>query len=83
MNNQSFEKNYIDVPLESFGNNSTIEAKIKQEVIGGNTHQILSSRVTPQMDVSRTSDSIEYVSNDLDDDNIQGSYTIHAFDIII
>lgn len=82
MNNQSFEKNYIDVPLESFNANNSrasTEPKIKQEVIpmpnivAGTSRQLLSSAMNPQMDLSRTNDTIEYISNDMDDDNIQGT----------
>lgn len=81
MNNQSFDKNYIDVPLESFSANhsrASTEPKIKQEImpmpniVAGTSRQILSSSVNPQMDLTRTNDTIEYISNDMDDDNIQG-----------
>lgn len=80
MNNQSFEKNYIDVPMESFKHSySSTEPKMKQEimpisnVIAGTSRQIMSSSVNPQMDLSRGNETIEYISNDMDDDNIQGN----------
>lgn len=86
MNNQSFEKNYVDMPIESFNNSntcSTIEPKIKQEImsipyiIPGSSRQVLSSTMNSQLELSRTNDTIEYISNnDLDDDNIQGNYFI-------
>lgn len=82
MNNQSFEKNYIDVPIESFNSTnsySSTEPKIKQEfmpmsnVMAGSSRQILSPSMNPQMDLSRANETIEYISNDMDDDNIQGN----------
>ena len=55
------------------------EMKIKQEVIQNsiqdNNHQKLPLSNNSQMDISRAND-IEYVSNDFDDDNIQGRYLI-------
>lgn len=88
MNNQSFDKNYIDVPLESFSANhsrASTEPKIKQEImpmpniVAGTSRQILSSSVNPQMDLTRTNDTIEYISNDMDDDNIQGNKNAQFF----
>lgn len=85
MNNQSFEKNYINVPIDSFNstNSYSSEPKIKQEIIpisneiAGTSRQILSSAVNPQIDLSRTNEHIEYMSNDMDDDNIQGNFDHH------
>lgn len=77
MNNQTFQKNYIDVPMDSFNTtNSCVstEPKIKQEVmpiIAGSSRQMHTTS-HPQLDLSRMSEPIEYISNDLDDDNIQG-----------
>lgn len=88
MNNQSFEKNYIDVPIDSFkttNSYSTTEPKIKQEimpisnVIAGTSRQIMSSNVNPQMDLSRGNETIEYISNEMDDDNIQGNLKLFWF----
>lgn len=63
MNNQSFEKNYID--------NSTNEMKIKQEVLTmPNLIQASSSPLLPKTENSKM-ESIEYISNE-DVDNIQG-----------
>lgn len=96
MNNQSFEKNYVDMPIESFNNSNTCSAtepKIKQEImtipniIPGSSRQVLSSTMGSQLELSRTNDTIEYISNnDLDDDNIQGNYftlTITMYSIIL
>lgn len=93
MNNQTFEKNYINVPIDSFSSTnsySSTEPKIKQEVIpisndiAGSSRQILSSTINPHIDLSRTNEHIEYISNDMDDDNIQGKYQnqINSFSFI-
>ncbi|XP_031632366.1 E3 ubiquitin-protein ligase MSL2 [Contarinia nasturtii] len=72
MKNQPFEKSHIDVPI-STACTPTVP-KIKQEilsipnVIPGSSRQIMSATVNPQL--SRTNETIEYISNDLDD-NIQ------------
>ena len=73
MNNQTFEKNYVDMPIESF-NNSNAEPKIKQEIMSiPNMIPGSSRQMNSQLGLSRTNDTIEYISNDLDDDNIQGN----------
>lgn len=83
MNNQSFEKNYIDVPMANSYGVST-EPTIKQEVIPisnqvipGGSRQYLATNINSnrnsQMDLSRSNENIEYISNDMDDDNIQGN----------
>lgn len=83
MNNQSFEKSYIDVPMANSYGVST-EPTIKQEVIPisnqvipGGSRQYLATNINanlnPQMDLSRSNENIEYISNDMDDDNIQGN----------
>lgn len=91
MNNQSFDKNYIDVPIESFNATNSYgvstEPTIKQEVIPisnqvipGSSRQYLTtsmnSNINPQVDLSRSNENIEYISNDMDDDNIQGNEII-------
>lgn len=76
MNNQSF-----DSSTDSYSSNScsTTQPVIKQEImpissfIPGNSRQILSSTANSQLDLSRRNEPIEYIPNDLDDDNIQGS----------
>lgn len=91
MNNQSFDKKYIDVPIESFNATKTYgvstEPTIKQEVmpisnqaIPGSSRQFMAtsmnSNMNSQMDLSRTNENIEYISNDMDDDNIQGKNSV-------
>lgn len=86
MNNQSVDKNYI--PIESFNAKNSYgvstEPTIKQEVIPisnqvipGSSRQFLTtninSNLNTQMNLSRNNESIEYISNDMDDDNIQGN----------
>lgn len=84
MNNQSFDKNYIDVPSESFNATNSYglssETTIKQEVIPisnqvmpGSSRQFLAQ----SMNSHASNENIEYISNDMDDDNIQGK--IHNF----
>lgn len=84
MNNQSFEKNYIGAPIANSYGVST-EPKIKQEmipisnqVIPGGSRQYLATNINsnqnPQIVTNRSNESIEYISNDMDDDNIQGNY---------
>lgn len=84
MNNQSIDKSYIDVPIDSFNATSSYgvstEPTIKQEVmqvIPGSSRRFLAtsmnSSMNSQIDLSRSNENIEYISNDLDDDNIQGS----------
>lgn len=70
--------------MESYGSSNTSsssEPKIKQEImsypniIPGSSRQVLSSTMNSQaLEMSRSNDHIEYISNDLDDDNIQGNY---------
>lgn len=88
-------KNYIDVPIESFNTTKSYgvstEPTIKQEVIPisnqvipGSSRQFLAtsmnSNMNQQMDLSRTNENIEYISNDMDDDdNIQGKNLLFSF----
>lgn len=83
MNNQSFENNYIDMPMEAFNTSSNSypsgdQPTIKQEimpisnVLPGSSRQLMATGMNSQMDMPRSNDTIEYISNDFDDDNIQG-----------
>lgn len=66
---------YIDAPIESFNANSfpTTEPKIKQEVIPiPKISNILPGCSRSIISNSQLDQPIEYISNELDDDNIQG-----------
>lgn len=77
------DKAYIDAPVESFNANSfpTTEPKIKQEVIPiPKISNILPGCSRSIISNSQMNQPIEYISNELDDDNIQGKI---FFDTII
>lgn len=77
------DKGYIDAPVESFNANlfPITEPKIKQEVIPiPKISNILPGCSRSIISNSQLDQPIEYISNELDDDNIQGK---NFFDSII
>lgn len=58
--------------------NQSSEPKIKQEIIP--VPKIMAGRtMNSQMEISRNKETIEYIPNELDDDNIQGNYHLLIF----
>lgn len=69
--------------MASFGNNSSNEMRIKQEVmLMPNIIQGAANSNHSKIELSRINEGIEYISNDLDDDNIQGN-SIYQFYLTI
>lgn len=77
MNNQSYDQSYVGVSTEPTIKQEVIP--ISSQVIAGSSRQYLTTSMNPRVDLSRSNENIEYISNDMDDDNIQGKNSFFPF----